>query len=112
MSIWTDIELDNEFEFLPLDNIGTPTFFTVKNWDDINEYTFTNEEGNKFTRNYLTTSEGLLAISSKRLRIQLKKFALKKEKRTLTIQRWCEGKDTRSTVFKVELQKVVTSTKK
>jgi len=108
-SLWADKVLEREeYSFLPLDNIGSPTFFKVKDWDDYEELTFFNEQGNSFTRNYLHTSEGLLAISAVRLRRELKPFAIKKFKGQLTIQRWCEGSDTRSTVFKVEKSKPVT----
>ncbi|GAG63365.1 unnamed protein product [marine sediment metagenome] len=111
-SFWNNEELErDEFQFLPLDNIGTPTFFKVKDWENIKELTFLNKQGQEFSRFYLHTSEGLLPVSSKRLMRQLKPFADKKEKRELTIQRWCEGSDTRSTIFKVELHKVLTSTK-
>ncbi|MBA7681811.1 hypothetical protein ES703_90151 [subsurface metagenome] len=108
-SLWHDKVLEREeYSFLPLDNIGTPTFFKVKNWENYEELTFFNEQGNAFTRNYLHTSEGLLALSSKRLLRQLKPFAMKHFKGQLTIQRWCEGSDTRSTVFKIEKSKPVT----
>jgi len=108
-SLWHDKVLEREeYSFLPLDNIGSPTFFKVKNWDNYEELTFFNEQGNAFTRNYLHTSEGLLAISAVRLRRELKPFANKNFKGRLVIQRWCEGSDTRSTVFKVEKEKPIT----
>lgn len=111
--LWTDEELDrDEYEFLPLDNVGTPTFFRVKDWNAYEELSFRNSEGNLFTRHYLKTTKGLLPLSSIRLRRQLKPFANVKEKRELTIQRWCEGSDTRSTIFKVELHEGVTVVKK
>jgi len=113
-SLWNDKVLEREeYHFLPLDNIGSPTFFKVKDWDNHEELTFFNEQGNSFTRSYLHTSEGLLAISSVRLRRELKPFAKKNFKGRLTIQRWCEGGDTRSTTFKVEKEQPVTiATKK
>lgn len=114
ISIWDDEELDREeYEFLALDDIGTPTFFRVKNWEHVEELSFRNKEGNLFTRNYLFTTKGLLPLSAIRLRRQLKPFRDSKESRELVIQRWCEGSDSRSTVFKVELHEgVVTKTKK
>ena len=111
-NLWNDEELEREeYEFLPLDNIGTPCFFRVKDWNKIEELEFYNAQGNPFKRNYLHTSKGLLPLSSVRLRRQLKPFADSGEKRELTIQRWCEGSDTRSTIFKVELHLGVVSTK-
>ena len=111
--VWNDEELDrDEYEFLPLDNIGTPTFFCVTNWKKHEELSFRNQQGNLFTRRYLHTSKGLLPLSSVRLRRQLKIFADNNEKGELTIQRWCEGTDTRSTVFKVELHQGVVVKKK
>ena len=111
--IWNDEELDREeYTFLPLDNIGTPTFFRVKDWKNYEELSFRNAQGNLFTRNYLHTTKGLLPISSVRLRRLLKPFADSNEKKELTIQRWCEGSDTRSTVFKVELNVGVVVKKK
>ncbi|GAG73415.1 unnamed protein product [marine sediment metagenome] len=111
--LWTDEELDREeYEFLPLDDIGTPCFFRVKDWNHIEELSFRNREGNLFTRNYLLTTKGFLPLSSVRLRRQLKSFATINEKRELTIQRWCEGEDTRSTVYKVELNLGVVVKKK
>jgi hypothetical protein len=108
-SLWHGKELEREeYSFLPLDNIGSPTFFKVKNWNNYEELTFFNEDGTSFTRNYLHTSEGLLAISSIRLRRELKPFVDKNFKGQLTVQRWCQGSDTRSTVFKVEKSKPVT----
>ncbi|GAG98746.1 unnamed protein product [marine sediment metagenome] len=104
IDLWNDEELDREeYEFLPLDNIGTPTFFCVPDWNKYEELSFRNNSGNLFTRTYLHTSKGLLPLSSVRLKRLLKPFATSNEKRELTIQRWCEGSDTRSTVFKVEL---------
>jgi len=95
-NIWNDEELDREeYTFLPLDNVGTPTFFRVKDWLHYEELSFRNAQGNLFTRNYLYTTKGLLPISAVRLRRLLKPFADCKEKRELTIQRWCEGSDTR-----------------
>ncbi|GAG59342.1 unnamed protein product [marine sediment metagenome] len=112
-NLWNDEELDREeYEFLPLDNIGTPTFFRVGNWNSYEELSFRNQQGNLFTRTYLHTTAGLLPLSSVRLRRELKKFADANEKGELTIQRWCEGSDTRSTVFKVELHKGVVVKKK
>ena len=74
--LWDDKTLDREeYSFLPLDNIGTPTIFRVRNWNNYEELTFFNEQGNSFTRFYLHTTEGLLAISSIRLRRLLKPFA-------------------------------------
>jgi len=111
--LWNDEELDREeYQFLPLDNIGTPTFFRVKDWQKYEELSFRNQSGNLFTRNYLHTSKGLLPLSAVRLRRELKKFADNNEKRELCIQRWCEGSDTRSTVFKVELHTGVVEVKK
>jgi len=111
--LWNDKVLEREeYSFLPLDFEGTPTFFRVQDWDNYEELTFFNEQGNSFTRFYLHTSEGLLAISAVRLRRELKPFAKKNFKGQLTIQRWCEGTDTRSTVFKVEKSKAVTVTTK
>lgn len=110
--VWNDEELDrDEYEFLPLDNIGTPTFFRVKDWNKHEELSFRNQQGNLFSRRYLHTTKGLLPLSSVRLKRQLKKFADSNEKRELCIQRWCEGSDTRSTIFKVELHQGVTSIK-
>ncbi|GAG61609.1 unnamed protein product, partial [marine sediment metagenome] len=107
-NLWNDEELDREeYEFLPLDNIGTPSFFRVNDWQKYEELSFRNQSGNLFTRTYLKTSNGLLPLSSIRLRRQLKVFADNNEKRELSIQRWCEGSDTRSTVYKVELHKGV-----
>ncbi|GAI81343.1 unnamed protein product, partial [marine sediment metagenome] len=64
-NLWNDEELDREeFEFLPLDNIGTPTFFRVADWNKYEELSFTNQQGNPFTRNYLHTNKGLLPLSS------------------------------------------------
>jgi len=101
---WNDEELDREeYEFVPLDNFGTPCFFRVKDWGHVEELTFRNAKGIPFTRNYLFTSKGLLPLSSIRLRRELKPYATINEKRELTIQRWCEGEDDRSTVYKVEL---------
>ena len=112
-SLWNDEELDREeYEFLPLDNVGTPAFFRVPDWNKYEELSFRNQQGNLFTRTYLHTSNGLLPLSSVRLKRQLKKFADNNEKGELTIQRWCEGSDTRSTVFKVELHKGVVVKKK
>lgn len=112
-NLWNDEELDREeYEFLPLDNIGTPAFFRVEDWNKYEELSFRNQQGNLFTRTYLHTSNGLLPLSSIRLRRQLKKFADNNEKRELSIQRWCEGSDTRSTVFKVELNIGVVVVKK
>jgi len=103
-SIWDDEELNrDEYEFLPLDNIGTPSFFKVKDWNDIEELSFRNKQGNLFTRGYLKTTKGLLPLSSVRLRRELKPFADSKEKNELSVQRWCEGSDTRSTTYKVTL---------
>ena len=111
--LWTDEELDREeYEFLPLDNIGTPCFFRVKDWNHIEELSFRNAEGNLFTRKYLFTTKGLLPLSAIRLRRLLKPFADANENRELAIQRWCEGADTRSTVFKVELNIGVITQKK
>ncbi len=113
VDIWDNEELDREeYEFLPLDNIGSPTFFKVKDWYSIERLTFYNSRGQSFTRNYLNTSKGLLPLSSIRLKRALKPFAIKKEARELTIQRWCEGSDTRSTIYKVELHKGVVEVKK
>lgn len=111
-NIWNDEELDrDEYEFLQMDDIGTPTFFRVSDWNKIKELSFRNREGNMFTRNYLSTSKGLLPLSSVRLRRQLKPFADTSEERELSIQKWCEGSDTRSTIYKVELNIGVTSAK-
>ena len=110
--VWNDEELErDEYEFVPMDNIGTPTFFRVKDWCDIQDLSFRNSSGNLFSRDYLVTTKGLLPLSSIRLRRQLKPFADSGEKRELTIQRWCEGSDTRSTIYKVELHEGVTSVK-
>ena len=107
-NIWNDEELEREeYSFLELDNLGTPSFFRVKDWNNIEELTFRNARGQPFTRLYLHTTKGLLPISSIRLRRELKPFADSDEKRELTIQRWCEGSDTRSTVFKVKLNEGV-----
>jgi len=112
-SLWADEELDREeYEFLPLDNIGTPTFFCVPKWDKYEELSFRNNSGNLFTRTYLHTNKGLLPLSSVRLKRELKPFADSNEKGELTIQRWCEGSDTRSTIYKVELNKGVVTVKK
>jgi len=101
---WDEEALDREeYEFLPLDNIGSPNFFSVKNWHNIKELTFFNARGSPFTRKYLQTSKGLLPLSSVRLRRELKPFADSSEHELLTIQRWCDGSDTRSTTYKVEL---------
>lgn len=111
--LWNDEELDREeYEFLPLDNIGTPSFFRVQDWGKYEELSFRNSSGNLFTRTYLHTTKGLLPLSSVRLRRELKPFADSNEKRELTIQRWCEGSDTRSTIYKVELIQTVTTVKK
>ncbi|GAG97014.1 unnamed protein product, partial [marine sediment metagenome] len=85
-NLWNDEELDREeYEFLPLDNIGTPSFFRVNDWQEYEELSFRNQSGNLFTRTYLKTSNGLLPLSSVRLRRQLKVFADNNEKRELTI---------------------------
>ena len=112
-NLWNDEELDREeYEFLPLDNIGTPTFFCVPDWNKYEELSFRNNSGSLFTRTYLHTSKGLLPLSSVRLRRELKNFADSSEKGELTIQRWCEGSDTRSTIYNVELNKGVVIVKK
>ena len=111
--LWNDEELEREeYEFLYLDDIGSPTFFRVKDWNRIEELSFRNSKGSLFTRNYLFTSKGLLPLSSIRLRRELKPFADSGENRELSIQRWCEGSDSRSTVYKVELVTGVTTKSK
>jgi len=108
---WDNEALErDEYEFLPLDNIGTPTFFKVKDWYKIDELTFFNAQGNSFIRKYLHTDKGLLPLSSIRLQRALKPFADSFESGKLSIQRWCEGSDTRSTIYKVELVEIKTET--
>jgi len=112
-SLWNDEELDREeYEFLSLDDVGTPNFFRVVDWANYEELSFRNKDGNLFARKYLHTNKGLLPLSSVRLKRELKPFADVNEKRELTIQRWCEGSDTRSTVYKVELNVGITVVKK
>ena len=113
MNFWENPRIDEPvFSFLETDEEGTPVFFKVKDWLDVKEYTFKNEKGQEFTSMYLQTSEGLLRVDSKRLLKELQPFAIANEKRKLTIQRWCEGQDKRSTVYKVSLHSGTTSTKK
>jgi len=84
----------------------------VKDWSDVKLMTFVNANGQEFTSNFLNTNKGLLRVDSSRLQKQLKPFADKDEKRELTIQRWIEGKDNRSAVYKVVLHTGVTSTRR
>ncbi|GAG74287.1 unnamed protein product [marine sediment metagenome] len=110
--VWNNEELErDEYEFVPMDKIGTPTYFRVKDWYDIKDLSFRNSDGNLFSRDYLVTTKGLLPLSSIRLRRQLKPFADVGEKKELTIQKWCEGSDDRSTIYKVSLETGVISTK-
>ncbi|GAG61620.1 unnamed protein product, partial [marine sediment metagenome] len=70
--------------------------------DKIETMTFKNDNGVDFTNDYILTDRGYLRISSMRLKKQLKPFY--KKKGQLAIQRWRDGKDNRSTIYKVEFE--------
>lgn len=111
MSFWENVdEKQEEFELLDLDFNGTPRTVKISDWENIKEMTFKNADGEPFTRKYILTSRGWLSIDSRRLQKELKKFVGRKG--NLVIQRWCEGKDFRSTIYKVELEPKQTSIKK
>ena len=101
ISFWENVDENApDFTFLPLDNFGASVIFSVPDWEDIRDYTFTGNDGKEFTAKYLMTSEGLLRLDNKRLLSQIKKLHGRKGK--MKIQRWCEGGDSRSTVYLVE----------
>ncbi len=108
---WENPDFDlPDFDFVDLDRIGSPVHVKILNWKKIHSLTFSDSRGNPFTSDYIETDKGLLRIDSKRLKKQMKEFVGKKG--TLVIQRWIEGKDNRSAVFKVTYEPVEVSNKK
>jgi len=111
MSYWDNLKIHSEeISFLELDNVGTPVLFKVPDWEKVEHMTFNNSQGKEFSGDYLFTNKGWLRIDSKRLKRQL--LAVKKSKKELSIQRWCEGSDARATIYKVEIVQPLTSVKK
>jgi len=111
ISYWKNKKFSEpEIEFVNVSLDGTPTLLKIPDWENIKSMTYTNEDGIEFTGEYIKTSRGWLRIDSIRLKRALKPFVGKKG--TLTIQKWCEGKDMRSTICKVKLEPVQTSLKK
>ncbi|GAG74218.1 unnamed protein product [marine sediment metagenome] len=116
MSYWENEEFDKpdvqiiSKELLNFD--GVPLYCTIKpsDWDKIETMTFLNDSGIEFTNEYILTDRGYLRISSMRLRKQLKPFYKKKGR--LVIQRWRDGKDNRSTIYKVQLEPAEIKSKK
>ncbi|GAG63938.1 unnamed protein product [marine sediment metagenome] len=108
---WDNPEFDlPDFDFVDLDKVGTPIYVKILDWNKIHSLTFSDTNGNPFTSDYLETDKGLLRIDSKRLKKGLKEFVGKKG--LITIQRWIEGKDNRSAVYKVSLEPLIVSKKK
>lgn len=112
ISFWNDKKLDQPeitiIDYLEFD--GTPIYVKIPDWEKIETFTFTNKKGKEFTSEYILTNKGWLNCDSVRLRRQLKQFLGSKD--TLVIQRWCDGDDTRSTIYKVELEPKETSKSK
>ena len=108
---WENPEFDlPDFDFVDLDKIGTPVHVKILNWNKIHTLTFQDSQGNPFTSDYIETDKGLLRIDSKRLKKGMKEFLGKKG--LITIQRWIEGRDNRSAVYKVSYDYAEVSSKK
>jgi hypothetical protein len=80
---------------------GTPEYFFIEDWENVQEKTFTLKDGKERTSEYIKTDRGWLRIDSIRLKRQLAKVAGNKKK--LVLQRWVEGNDSRNTFYKVEI---------